>query len=145
VTPEERKTALEVYAALAPIPDQLVAQRRCDELWTKTVNVISATGLRFIARSEVGEKHTLVDVGRYRVDVRKPTHGSLEAAVWPSLGQAILRDAGFQRVPRPREVLPIETLRVLEWTPKMCVVTATLYFFDVDAPRIVVAQEVPAP
>ena len=54
----------------------------------------------------------------------------------------IAEDAGLGVLPKPRQVLPVETPRVLEWSDAGSVVIFTrVLFFEVDAPRIVVARE----
>jgi hypothetical protein len=133
----------EVYDPAARIPDPETAQRRLDEIWTRIVNVVSLGGVVFLLRSDVSDDHTLVGVQPYRVAVPRPTHASLESALFPSFGALVLKDAGVGALLKPRAVLPIETPRVLEWTKDGCVVWARLLYFEYDMkPKIFVAREV---
>jgi hypothetical protein len=134
VSAPEQKT----YDPHARITTPEAAQTRLDEIWTRTVAVLAFGKVPFLLRSEVGPRHELVDVGTYRVVVPRPTHASLERAIWPSLGQSISRDAKLGALPIPLSILPVETPRVLEWTPEIVTVIAKLLLFRED--RIVVAR-----
>ena len=113
-------------------------QARLDELWTKTAAAVALGGVRFLARSDVGERHKLVSAPR--IGVRLPrlglTHAKLEAAVWPSLGQQLLRACGAGDRPYPLHILPTRTLGVLAWDATELAVEARIYLFEWQPSRL---------